>query len=526
MTSYSKGIDRALSNFSATNYVPLNDKIPTEAQLFYDKLGHLRHPVTGKDVASLAEYQIESWNGLHEFRRLLVVKSNKIGLTTSTLMLDLQLALLPTSNPLSTRGYDTLLIAQTKDIAREHLRTLRKMIMESPAYAKYLIDSPNEIPENDSELNFKKLMRSEQSKTSVIYLRNPENEKQPSRIIALGTNSPGSILSWRNVKHLHISDPTATEGDYSEAIDNALTRLANTNGSAIIETIPSGPEGKIYQMYQQYHGKEWQQGDFKVLTIGAQEAVKAGVITQEFLDSEAKRLGALYPLYYGAEFAQGSGNIFSNEDIDLCIQHYDLAFKAGTYRIMACDPAFSKHGSKFAILGIEKIDGIYYVKEAREYSGLSTSQAISTVARLFERDRYSILKVDSAFPGLIEDWLKGAPDRAEINVIPFNFREKATTAPVQAAQMVNQLKVRIHPQFTELIRQMRICKYDKDGKLEKGYNSYDLIDCLSMALDEESDGEVACYDLGNDNDWTAEQIMNSYDPNSGRPYMAGFGGAY
>jgi hypothetical protein len=410
-------------------------------------------------------------------------------------MMDLQLALLPISNPLSTRGYDTLVIAQTKDLAKEHLRTLRQLMMNSPAYSKYLIESPSEIAEfedDDSISSLRKAMRSEQTKTSVIYVRNPENEKQPSRIIALGLNNPGAILSWRNVKHLHISDATAAQGDYSAGIDNALSRLANTNGTCLIETIPSGPEGKIYDMHRQYKGKEWQPGDFKTYEITAEQAVKAGVIDQAFLDSEAKRLGPMYSMYYGAEFTQGSGNIFSNSDIDLCIQHYDLSFKPGSYRILTADPAFSKAGSKFGVLGLERIDGVYYVKECREYQGASTSEMIDTVYKIYKRDHYNVLKCDGHYTGFIKDWQNGAGERSSINAVAFSFSEKATIAPANAANMVNQLKLRIHPDFTELIRQMRTCRYDQHGKLDKTVHSYDLIDCLSMGLDGGGDSVNIC----------------------------------
>jgi hypothetical protein len=482
-----RSIEKVLADIDLSPSIPLTDKIPLDPALFYEKLGYLRHPRTNQPVTSLAVYQIEVWKAVHQYRRVLVVKSNKVGLTTSSLMLDFQLALLPTSNALSTRRFDTLLIAQTKDLAKEHLRAGRKIIMDSPTYAKYLIESPSEITEFEDDsltTSLKKAMRSEQTKTSVIYIRNPENERQPSRIIALGLNNPGAILSWRNVKHLHLSDSTAAQGDYSEGIDNALSRLANTNGTCLIETIPSGPEGKIYDMYRQYKGKEWTPGDFKVYEVTAEQAVHAGVIDQAFLDSEAKRLGPLYSMYYGAEFTQGAGNIFSNSDIDFCVGHYDLSFKLGSYRILCADPAFSKQGSKFGVLGLEKTDGVYYVKECREYQGSTTSEIIDIVYRIYKRDSYNVLKVDGAYPGLIKDWQNGAGERSSINAQSFSFSEKATTAPVNAAQMVNQIKLRIHPQFTELIRQMRTCRYDPHGKLDKSVHSYDLIDCLSMGLDD------------------------------------------
>ena len=69
----------------------------------------------------MTDYQIQVWKALQQWKRVLVVKSNKIGLTTSALMMDFQLALLPTATQLTTRGYDKLLIGQAIQHAKEHL---------------------------------------------------------------------------------------------------------------------------------------------------------------------------------------------------------------------------------------------------------------------------------------------------------------------------------------------------------------------------------------------------------------------
>lgn len=74
-------------------------------------------------VKQLAPYQLKVWRALLDQQRVLVVKTHKCGLSTSQLLADFQLAILPSSNQLSSSGYDTLLISQTKDIAKELLRT-------------------------------------------------------------------------------------------------------------------------------------------------------------------------------------------------------------------------------------------------------------------------------------------------------------------------------------------------------------------------------------------------------------------
>jgi hypothetical protein len=224
--------------------------------------------------------------------------------------MDFQLAVLPSSHPMSTRGFDTLVISQTKDLAKEHLRNLRRMILRSKKYAKWLIDKPAELDDSDS---IRSIMRDEKTKTAVIYIRNPEDESSPSRIIALGADNSGSLESWPNIKHIHVSDITATIGDYSESLNVAITRLANTNGTMIIETIPGPAFGPIYEMAQSYSG-EPKTGQFKLFMIPASEGVKHGIISREFLANEKARLGPLYAHYYECDFTS-SGNAWYDSDL-------------------------------------------------------------------------------------------------------------------------------------------------------------------------------------------------------------------
>ncbi|MEM3160129.1 MAG: hypothetical protein QXJ74_05030 [Nitrososphaera sp.] len=140
-------------------------QIPLEPGSFYADLGYLPHPRTRKPVLHLAPYQIETWKALLDCGRVLVIKSNKIGLSTSTLMADFQLAVLPSNHPRSCRGYDQLLIAQTIQHAREHLYTLRKLILESQKYRPWLITKSRDM-----------VLKDEATKVTVLYIRNPESE--------------------------------------------------------------------------------------------------------------------------------------------------------------------------------------------------------------------------------------------------------------------------------------------------------------------------------------------------------------
>lgn len=269
--------------------------IPIEPQQFYQNMGPLEHPRTRQPVKRLTSYQLEAWNDAFRHRYRLVVKSQKIGMTTTSLMEDLQRCLLPISHPLSCRGKEILLIAQTHAMAKEHLMTLQYMIMNSERYRNYLILTPQET---NTSL--------EKTKATQLYIYNPSNPKKPTRIIALGPSAP-SIWSWKNVKHIHMSDVAAIESriDDGPIFGAAFSRLANTNGTMLIESPPRGQRGKVWDIYKasKLKGDEvYEEAKFKIREYSAERAVDAGLITKEFLEAERVRLGPLYGQYYECEF--------------------------------------------------------------------------------------------------------------------------------------------------------------------------------------------------------------------------------
>jgi hypothetical protein len=457
--------------------------VPVEPDLFYADFGYLSHPRTGKPVPHLAPYQIEVWKALQECGRVLVIKSNKIGLSTSTLMSDFQLAVLPSGSPRSCRGYDQLLIAQTIQHAREHLYTLRKLILDSRKYRPWLITKSRDM-----------VLKDEVTKVTVLYIRNPENENRPSRIIGLGLNNAGSVLSWKNVKHIHISDPTAAEGDYSQAINAAMTRLANTNGSMIIETVSAGPQGRIYELFQQFKAHK---SAFRVFEIPASEAVKAGVITQEFLDAERQRLGGLYAQYYEAKFVAVGGSIFLPSLVDACSVRYSLALEEGAYRVMAVDWGFGS--SKTAIIGIERrSDDKLYVIECRQFERSAVSDVLDFISNLYSRDGYSCCYADSSQPGIIKDLQDGSQStgRLAVDARPVVFREELSNMVQKTVKAVKEARVLIHPEFADIIQQLKTIQYDRKGNPDKSTYSMDLFDAFMMAVSHAEEERLYIADLG------------------------------
>ena len=68
----------------------LDTEVQADPQLFYQDLGLLEHPDTREPVEKLTPYQISVWKDGYRYKRRLVIKSQKTGITTSTLMEDFQ----------------------------------------------------------------------------------------------------------------------------------------------------------------------------------------------------------------------------------------------------------------------------------------------------------------------------------------------------------------------------------------------------------------------------------------------------
>lgn len=295
---FTEGMQEFFPEFNVdADLLGIADKTPVEAQLFYEDFGFMEHQETREPVRKLSEYQRNIWNQGYKYKYRLTVKSQKVGISTTTLMEDFQRALLPLDNKWSCRGKEILIIAQSIKHANEHLRTLRTMIMNSNKYKRFLVTKMSEV-----------VLKDEITKVSVMYIKNPSNPRKPTRIIALGPKESG-IWSWKEVKHIHMSDVAAINAiDDSGSFGAAMSRLANTRGSIHIETPPRGQRGKIWELFKSFAPGNTAQTEaqkaaaFHVEMIKAYQAVEAGIISQEFLDGERERNPVLYSQLYECEF--------------------------------------------------------------------------------------------------------------------------------------------------------------------------------------------------------------------------------
>ena len=475
--------------------------VPTDPQLFYQDLGLLRHPQTGLPVPAMTAYQEDVWRAgqFHKYR--LVIKSQKIGLTTSVLDEVFQHAIT------DCRGYELIVLAQTLQHAREHLYTLRKRILSSAKYHLYLMTKYTEA-----------VLRDEVTKVTALYIRNPDDPHRPTRIIGLGANE-ASLWSWKEVKFIHISDiAVVNKTDYSGVISAAMTRLATTSGSMIIESPPYGPSGKLYEIYKQSkllkedkQAQESPEGQFWVTTITAREAVAAGIIKQDFLDGERVRLAHLYPAYYEAEFMVGFGNLFLAETIDE-VEKIGAShgvpepdnFNLNTPKALGID--YGEGSSDMAFVLLEYIDNVIRVLAAESFSRARFPDMVKFAHNIWDHyqlRRVGKIYVDASAPEYIAELKLSIGENSNyiplieryrqqkvnlndttMQVIPVPFSVYNDQMTQWTKSIIDAGHLAIHPEkFPALILDLKNAKTDDHGKLEKDpTNRMDLFDALRMAL--------------------------------------------
>lgn len=275
-----------------------DDFIPLDPQEFYEDFGVLEHPRTGLPVPKLAPYQYQLWRDGWRYRKRLAIKSQKIGISTSHLMEDFQKAIT------KDRGRQILIISQTLPHAKEHLYSLRKMILGSEKYSKFMITKPTEV-----------LLKDEITKVHVLFLHNPLNPYNPTRVIGLGPKEAG-VWSWTNVGGIHMSDVAAiSQVDDSGLYGAASSRLANTMGWLSIETPPRGQRGFAYKLYTENKIPDPDPrkalDQFKVYEFGYLHGIASGIITAEYIEEQRKDLGVKFGQYFDCQFLSDANSWYS-----------------------------------------------------------------------------------------------------------------------------------------------------------------------------------------------------------------------
>ena len=466
------------------------EDIPLEPAEFYKDFGYLHHPRTHEPIEQLAPYQYNIWNS--KSKVTIVVKPQKTGITTSCLLQDFQTAIT------TGRGRDILIVAQTLGHAIEHIYTLKRLIVDSPKYRKYLITK-------SSEMFFKE----EKTKMGAIFIKNPDDPFRPSRIIAAPFSVHG-LWSWKNVYRIHMSDVAATDTiNDKEVYEAAGTRFASTEGYWLIESPPNGVNNYYYELYEQY--KSNTDPAVNVIVVHIDDAISHNVVTREFIESERIRLKHTFSKYYGSEFLESQGNLFNIDAIDRAIAkgaYYSPAeYRVATPKFMAADLGFAS--SKFAvivgewdrtvrhlrILHCEEMqspmfeNAIDRILELRKQYGNVLNIALDATSRQeFCMALKSRVGEDSFWPRvkkkMDECKVKGYNIEKRMIVVPIIFSTESKlkmSAHLQQLLEDSRSLVAIPPQFTNLISSLKGAVFDDNGLLDKQQSPYnDILDSFMM----------------------------------------------
>ena len=266
----------------------------------------------GNEIKKLGDHQREVWNHQFVYAKRAYPKSQKIYFTTTFTLEDIIRSLT------NCMGFEIVLTAQSDFHAQNHLSDFKKLILQSE-FHDYLITQPvREIG----------LERNEITKASIAYLWNKKNPFYPTKVYAFGF-SAAKLLSLKRVKHVHASDITIS-GNTPENQDKAFaslhSRLANTQGSFILEAPPRGMTGPLYSQYEGFEKitkdgidlselswNEQQKYPFFVKPYDYTVGLENGCFTPEFIEGQRMELGPLFDMYYGAKFYESDQSWYTND---------------------------------------------------------------------------------------------------------------------------------------------------------------------------------------------------------------------
>jgi len=456
-------------------YTIEREKIPTDPHEFYQDFGYLTHPRTGQLVERLTDYQYEIWNC--KAKTVLVDKSQKSGISTSELLHDFQECLI------NGKGKDCLIIGQTMNHAIEHLYTLKRLIVDSDKYRKYLITKSNEL-----------LFREEQTKTKFLYLKNEDNPYRPTRIIALPFNL-GAVWSWKNVFRIHISDPAAAPIiDDAPVYAAAFSRLTNTNGRMMIEGPPSGPYGRFYELHEQF--KDNKNPDFQVFHVDIYNAGDNGLVTQQFINEKRLELGPLFAQTYEGSFDIGVGNLLDPVDISRAIEAGNKLdsspISQGAIKIIGLDSGFGSSPSAICMCQLSDDKSTVIVRQTETFTKQDPNTIKDYIFDLY-RKYYNVWVIVDGSNRAMVNLLKSAfnesltwdPKKVNPNymkVVPVSFNKDHEEMLQKLVIMMNKGFLAIPSRHNELIRGLRTAQ-SIGYKLQKDrmVNS-DLVDALRLSL--------------------------------------------
>ena len=318
-------IDRAdslLDDYTETELTLPPKSVLNDYEKFFEWSGGVLHPKrrdrAGRPVRILKPFWYQT--KFANMGRGVLLGSNKLAKTKGELINDIRTRLMPEH-----AGFDMLLVGQTQMMADEHLLNAKKWMLQSQNLRPFLITRPDQrfrLPE-------------EKSKMKMMYIENPYEPENPSRIISIGF-SESMAYSWEKIDRLHISDPGQnTRKSQLSFFSGLYSRLSNTEGDIKIEGVASQRTGYFWELCKQLFPEKFSDVDsdmedtlqqkeksleeletmsgFERLFLTADDGVKVKIISKEWLQNMRNMLPKEeFERIYYCRFSKQQGTIFDD----------------------------------------------------------------------------------------------------------------------------------------------------------------------------------------------------------------------
>jgi hypothetical protein len=236
--------------------------------------------------------------------------------------------------------------------------------------------------------------------------------------------------------------------------------------------------------------------DFKVFLVTIYDALKEGLVTQEFINKARIELGALYPQTYEGSFIAGIGNVFTPEMIDKAIELgerlKDIAISQYTLKCCAIDPGFGSSATGVLLAEHLKEEGKILIRYSKEFTR-PDPQYIANLCFEFHRKYMNTwFVVDGANRGFVTElkiMFGKDPDfeYKDINpetmrVIPVNFAKDHRDMLSKLYLMMHKQYIGIPKEHELLVTSLRTAQAS-EYSLDKTQTSHsDILDALRLSL--------------------------------------------
>lgn len=226
---------------------------------------------------------------------------------------------------------------------------------------------------------------------------------------------------------------------------------AGDNADGFFWDIKEEPDGLCqYKRFYQYEDRGLEKDPITGTSI----------FSDKFI-SEARKLPSFQQEYQGI-WGANVGDIYSTDALDLITaEDYELESENNGTRLGFCDPGFGT--SQFGICVSEMRSGIPYIIYSKSYRRQSATAMIKEIGRL--ADLYEIKRwgCDKANPEIIKDMR----ETLHINTTGIANKDVGRKMTKDASWRVQKGKVRIHPKFINLKKQLMTVIYGKNGQPKK-----------------------------------------------------------